>query len=86
MKVGELMHYAFTPVFLMIGLMLFFARDFEFDSQRKVLLALVIGYIPLFAVFYYFSSLEIMNFTIAGVILDVIMFGLALFTYLKPKQ
>ena len=34
MKVGELMHYALTPVFLMIGLMLFFARDFEFDSQR----------------------------------------------------
>ena len=86
MKVGELMHYAITPAFLMIGLMLFFARDFEFDSQRKVLLALVIGYIPLFAVFYYFSSLEIMNFTIAGVILDVIMFGLALFTYLKAKQ
>ena len=66
--------------------MLFFARDFEFDSQRKVLLALVIGYIPLFAVFYHFSSLEMMNFTIEGVILDIIMFGLALFTYLKPKQ
>ena len=86
MKVGELMHNAIAPVFLMIGLMLVFAKDFEIESQRKMLLAMIIGYVPLFIVFYNFSSLEIMNFHIATMIPDFLIFTLALFAYLKPKS
>lgn len=86
MRVGVLMHYGLAPAFLMIGLMLLFARDFEVKSQKKVLLALIIGYLPLFAVFYHFSSIEFLNFTIEGIVFDLLIFGLALFTYLRPKQ
>ena len=86
MKVGELMHNAIAPAFLMIGLMLVFAKDFEIESQRKMLLAMIIGYVPLFIVFYNFSSLEIMNFHIATMIPDFLIFTLALFAYLKPKS
>ena len=86
MKVGELMHNAIAPAFLMIGLMLIFAKDFEIESQRKMLLAMIIGYIPLFIVLYNFSSLEIMNFHIATMIPDFLIFSLALFAYLKPKS
>ena len=85
-RVGVLLHNAFAPAFLMIGLMLIFARDFEIESQRKVLLAMIIGYIPLFIVFYNFSSLEIMNISIPAMVPDFLMFSLALFTYLKPKS
>tara|TARA_B100000941_G_scaffold251641_1_gene198418 strand:- start:185 stop:562 length:378 start_codon:yes stop_codon:yes gene_type:complete len=85
-RVGVLLHNAFAPAFLMIGLMLIFARDFGIESQRKVLLAMIIGYIPLFIVFYNFSSLEIMNISIPAMVPDFLMFSLALFTYLKPKS
>ena len=85
-RVGVLLHNAFAPAFLMIGLMLIFAREFEIESQRKVLLAMIIGYIPLFIVFYNFSSLEIMNISIPAMVPDFLMFSLALFTYLKPKS
>mgnify|MGYP006100433763 CR=1 FL=1 len=86
MRVGVLMHYGLAPAFLMIGLMLLFARDFAIESQKKLLLALIIGYLPLFAVFYHFSSVDFLNFTIEGIIPDIVLFGLALFTYLKPKE
>ena len=46
---------------------------------------MIIGYIPLFIVFYNFSSLEIMNISIPAMVPDFLMFSLALFTYLKPK-
>ena len=85
-RVGVLLHNAFAPAFLMIGLMLIFARDFEIESQRKVLLAMIIGYIPLFIVFYNFSSIEIMNISIPAMVPDFLMFSLALFTYLQPKS
>ena len=86
LEVGVLMHYGLSPAFLIIGLILLFARKFEFESQKKVLLALIIGYLPLFAVFYHFSTIEIMNFSVESIAPDIIMFGLALFTYLNPKK
>ena len=70
----------------MIGLMLIFARDFGIESQRKVLLAMIIGYVPLFIVFYNFSLLEIINVSIPAMVPDFLIFSLALFTYLKPKS
>ena len=85
-RVGVLLHNAFAPAFLMIGLMLIFARDIEIENQRKVLLAMIIGYIPLFIVFYNFSSIEIMNISIPAMVPDFLMFSLALFTYLQPKS
>ena len=56
MRVGVLLHNAIAPAFLMIGLILIFSRDFEIESQRKVLLSMIIGYIPLFIVFYNFHN------------------------------
>jgi len=86
MRVGVLLHNAIAPAFLMIGLILIFSRDFEFESQRKVLLSMIIGYIPLFIVFYNFSSLEIMNVSITTMVPDFLIFTLALFTYFNPKS
>ena len=55
------MHYAIAPLFLMMSLVAFFATTFELESKRKVILAVIIGYVPLFVVFNYFMELEVMN-------------------------
>ena len=61
LEIAVLMHYAIAPLFLMMGLVAFFATTFELESKRKVILAVIIGYVPLFIVFNYFMGLEVMN-------------------------
>ena len=86
MEIAILMHYGMAPAFLMMGLIGLFATKFEIESQRKVLLAFIIGYLPLFGAFYYFSGLEVMNAGIETFVPDFICFALAVFAYFKTKE
>ena len=85
-EIAILMHYGMAPAFLMIGLVALFSTKFDISSQRQVLLAFIIGYIPLFVVFNYFMGLEVMNAGIETLSLDIICFILALVAYFKPKE
>ena len=86
MEIAILMHYGMAPAFLMMGLVAFFATKFELSSQRQVLLAFIIGYLPLFGVFYYFTVLDGMNAGMETLAPDFICFALALFAYFKTKE
>ena len=85
-EIAILMHYGMAPAFLMIGLVALFSTKFDISSQRQVLLAFIIGYIPLFVVFNYFMGLEVMNAGIETLALDIICFILALVAYFKPQE
>ena len=86
LEIAVLMHYAIAPLFLMIGLIAFFATTFELESKRKVILAVIIGYVPLFLVFNYFMGLEVMNAGVETYILDIICFFLSLVAYLSSSK
>ena len=83
LEIAVLMHYGMAPLFLMMGLVAFFATTFELESKRKVILAVIIGYVPLFVVFNYFMGLEVMNAGVETYILDIICFFLGLIAYLS---
>ena len=86
LEIAVLMHYAIAPLFLMMGLVAFFATTFELESKRKVILAVIIGYVPLFLVFNYFMGLEVMNAGVETYILDIICFFLSLTAYLSSSK
>ena len=86
MEIAILMHYGMAPAFLMMGLVALFATKFELSSQRQILLAFIIGYLPLFGVFYYFTGLDVMNAGMETLAPDFICFALALFAYFKTKE
>ena len=81
LEIAVLMHYAIAPLFLMMGLVAFFATTFELESKRKVILAIVIGYVPLFGAFYYFMGHEAMNASVETFIPDFICFFLGIVAY-----
>ena len=83
-QLAIMFQYALTPAFLMIGLMLLFSRNLAVEDAKK-LLAIIIAYIPLFGAFYYMASSPLTNMGLADFAIDFVMFGLAIFTYLKPK-
>lgn len=80
-----LFQYAITPAFLMIGLMLLFLRDIALEYAKKLLLAVIIAYIPLFLSFYMMANSPLTQMGISDFVIDIVMFVLAVFTYLKPK-
>ena len=84
-QLAVMFQYALTPAFLMIGLMLLFSRNLAVEDAKKLLLAFIIAYIPLFGVFYYMASSPLTNMGLPDFAIDFVMFGLAVFTYLKPK-
>ena len=86
LEIAVLMHYGMAPLFLMMGLVAFFATTFELESKRKVILAVIIGYVPLFIVFNYFMGLEVMNAGVETYILDIICFFLGLIAYLSSSK
>ena len=77
--------YAITPAFLMIGLMFLFSRNLVVEDAKKLLLAFIIAYLPLFGSFYYMASSPLTQMGLPDFAIDFVMFGLAIFTYLKPK-
>ena len=84
-QLAVMFQYAITPAFFMIGLMLLFSRNLAVEDAKKLLLAIIIAYIPLFCAFYYMASSPLTNMGLADFAIDFAMFGLAVFTYLKPK-
>ena len=85
-EIAILMNYGMAPAFLMMGLVALFATKFELGNQRQILLAFIIGYLPLFGVFYHFTSSDVMNVGMEMLAPDFICFALALFAYIKPKE
>ncbi|MGB1445858.1 MAG: hypothetical protein ACPG7X_08595 [Flavobacteriaceae bacterium] len=85
-SLAVLFQYAITPAFLMIGLMQLFSRNLELTAAKRILLAVIIAYIPLFFAFYTMANSPLTNMGIGDFAIDIVMFSLAVFTYLKPKE
>ena len=85
-QLALMFQYAISPAFLMIGLMLLFSRNTGIENAKKLLLAIIIAYIPLFIAFYCMSVSPMTNMGIGDFAVDIVMFGLAVFTYFKPKN
>ena len=84
-QLAVMFQYAITPAFLMIGLMFLFSRNLPVEDAKKLLLAFIIAYLPLFGSFYYMASSPLTQMGLPDFAIDFVMFGLAVFTYLKPK-
>ena len=85
-QLALMFQYAISPAFLMIGFMLLFSRNTGIENAKKLLLAIIIAYIPLFIAFYCMSVSPMTNLGIGDFAVDIVMFGLAVFTYFKPKN
>ena len=85
-QLALMFQYAISPSFLMIGLMLLFSRNTGVENAKKLLLAIIIAYIPLFIAFYCMSVSPMTNMGIGDFAVDIVMFGLAVYTYFKPKN
>jgi ABC-type spermidine/putrescine transport system permease subunit II len=85
-QLALMFQYAISPAFLMIGLMLLFSRNAGVENAKKLLLAIIIAYIPLFIAFYCMSVSPMTNMGIGDFAVDIVMFGLAVYTYFKPKN
>ena len=70
----------------MIGLMLLFSRNLGIENGKKLLLAIIIAYIPLFGSFYVMASSPMTKMGLTDFTINFVMFGLALFTYIKQKD
>ena len=82
----ELFQIAVAPMFFMVGLLMLLTRSTDIKTAKNILLAFIIAYIPAFIGFYNLASSPL---TIAGItdfIPDILMFGIAIFTYIKPKK
>ena len=86
LEIAILMHYGMAPLFLMLGLVAFFATTFELESKRKVILAVIIGYVPLFVVFNYFMGHEAMHAGVGPFVPDIICFLLGVTAYLSSSK
>ena len=85
-ELAEMFQYAISPAFLMIGLMLLFSRNAKVDNAKKLLLAIIIAYVPLFCAFYYMSKSPMTNVGLTDFAVDIVMFVIAVITYIKPKS
>ena len=86
LKMGELFHYGLSPALVMIGLMLFLSRDCDLKTAKQLLLAYIIGSIVLmYVVFGILANEPIMNFSFESALPDIVMFGLAIFGFLKAN-
>ena len=85
-QLALMFQYAISPAFLMIGLMLLFRRNTGVENAKKLLSAIIIAYIPLFIAFYCMSVSPMTNMGIGNFAVDIVMFGLAVYTYFKPKN
>ena len=60
-SLAVLFQYAITPAFLMIGLMQLFSRNLELAAAKRILLAVIIAYFPLFFAFYTMANSPLTN-------------------------
>jgi uncharacterized membrane protein len=82
----ELFQIAVAPMFFMVGLLMLQTRSTDIKTAKNILLAFIIAYIPAFIGFYNLASSPLANAGITDFIPDILMFGIAIFTYIKPKK
>lgn len=82
----ELFQIAVAPMFFMVGLLMLLTRSTDIKTAKNILLAFIIAYIPAFIGFYNLASSPLTNAGITDFIPDILMFGIAIFTYIKPKK
>jgi len=82
----ELFQIAVAPIFFMVGLLMLQTRSTDIKTAKNILLAFIIAYIPAFIGFYNLASSPLTNAGITDFIPDILMFGIAIFTYIKPKK
>lgn len=82
----ELFQIAVAPMFFMVGLLMLLTRSTDIKTAKNILLAFIIAYIPAFIGFYNLASSPFTNAGITDFIPDILMFGVAIFTYIKPKK
>ena len=85
-SVLNLFQIAVAPTFFMVGLLMLMARGAEQKTSKNLLLAFIISYIPAFLGFYNLASSPLTNAGITDFAPDIIMFSLAIYTYIKPKS
>lgn len=81
-----LFQLAISPMFLMVGLLMLLARSTDIKTAKNLLLGFIIAYIPAFIAFYNLAASPLTNAGVSDFIPDILMFGLAIFTYIKPKS
>ena len=82
----ELFQIAVAPMFFMVGLLMLLTRSTDIKTAKNIFLAFIIAYIPAFIGFYNLASSPLTNAGITDFIPDILMFGIAIFTYIKPKK
>ena len=82
----ELFQIAVAPMFFMVGLLMLLTRSTDLKTAKNILLAFIIAYVPAFIGFYNLASSPLTNAGITDFIPDILMFGIAIFTYIKPKS
>ncbi len=82
----ELFQIAVAPMFFMVGLLMLLTRSTDIKTAKNILLAFIIAYVPAFIGFYNLASSPLTNAGITDFIPDILMFGIAIFTYFKPKK
>lgn len=82
----ELFQIAVAPMFFMVGLLMLLTRSTDIKTAKSILLAFIIAYVPAFIGFYNLASSPLTNAGITDFIPDILMFGIAIFTYIKPKS
>ena len=82
----ELFQIAVAPMFFMVGLLMLLTRSTDIKTAKNILLAFIIAYIPAFIGFFNLASSPLTNAGITDFIPDILMFGIAIFTYIKPKK
>lgn len=82
----ELFQIAVAPMFFMVGLLMLLTRSTDIKTAKNILLAFIIAYVPAFIGFYNLASSPLTNAGITDFIPDILMFAIAIFTYIKPKS
>lgn len=85
-EVLTLFQLVMAPFFFMVGIMMLMSRSTDIKTAKKLLLAFIIAYIFAFIAFYNLASSPLTNIGITDFIPDILMVGLAILTYLKPKS
>lgn len=85
-EVLTLFQLAVSPIFFMVGLLMLVARSTDIKTAKNLLLAFIVAYIPAFIGFYHLASSPLTNAGLTDFIPDILMFGLAIITYIKPKS
>tara|TARA_A100000164_G_scaffold378695_1_gene420961 strand:- start:6 stop:383 length:378 start_codon:yes stop_codon:yes gene_type:complete len=85
-EVLTLFQLAVSPIFFMVGLLMLMARSTDIKTAKNLLLAFIVAYVPAFIGFYNLATSPLTNAGLTDFIPDILMFGLAIITYIKPKS